>query len=157
MILQDISTVRRNSTKSSTPSSYSSFFLATFSTIALVVVIVALIRIFKSKEKEKESAEYISHVIAAQEAERNRISCELHDTLAQDLRIALSKTENKQMHTILYSCISLIRSMCYNLAPPDLVAQTLSQTIQGLCVRIHDESSLDVSLAMRIDALPLID
>lgn len=124
---------------------------------ALIAVVAALIRISKAKQREKESAEYISHVIAAQEGERSRISAELHDTLAQDLRVALSKAEDEQMCTILRTCISSIRSLCYNLAPPDLGAKPLSQAVQSLCIRFRDESALDVSLAIRADALPLID
>ena len=132
-------------------------FLTAFSMVSLIAVVVVLIRISKAKQREKESAEFASHVIAAQEAERARISAELHDTLAQDLRAALSKAEGDEMRAILRTCIGSIRSLCYNLAPPDCGAEPLSNAIQSLCVRFREETALDVSLALRADALPFVN
>ena len=139
--------------------SFMSFFmlLGFFSFIILVAVIVMLIMFFKSKEREKETGKYIYHVIQAQEEERARISSELHDTVAQDLRAALSSTKDERTAGIIRGCISSIRSLCYNLAPPDIDVQNLSSAIQDLCIGFRDESNLDVSLAIRSEASEILN
>ena len=139
--------------------SFISFFitLGVFSSVILIAVIVTLIMLLKSKAREKETGKYIYHVIQAQEEERARISSELHDTVAQDLRAALSTTKDENTASIIRSCISSIRSLCYNLAPPDIAVQNLSQAIQDLCIGFRDESNLDVSLAIRNDASVILN
>ena len=133
------------------------FLLGIFSFIVLIAVIVTLILLLKSKAREKETGKYIYHVIQAQEEERARISSELHDTVAQDLRAALSTTKDENTAGIIRSCISSIRSLCYNLAPPDIDVQNLSSAIQDLCISFRDESNLDVSLAIRSEAVDILN
>ena len=140
--------------------SFISFFilLGVFSAVVLVAVLVTIILLLKSKARERETGEYIQHVIQAQEEERARISSELHDTVAQDMRAALSTAKDEHTADIIRGCIASIRSLCYNLAPPDIgSSQTLSSAIQYLCVGFREKTGLDVSLAIRSDALALLD
>ena len=77
--------------------------------------------------------------------------------MAQDLRAALSTTKDENTAGIIRSCISSIRSLCYNLAPPDIDVQNLSSAIQDLCISFRDESNLDVSLAIRSEAVDILN
>ena len=132
-------------------------FLGICCCIILVVVLVTVILLLKAKAREKETGSYIYHVIQAQEDERARISSELHDTVAQNLRAALSTAKDEHTAGIIRSSISAIRALCYNLAPPDMAVQQLSSALQDLCISFRDESSLDVSLTVRNDALGLLN
>lgn len=139
--------------------SFISFFtmLGIICFLVLIAVVVTLILLLKSKAREKETGKYIYHVIQAQEEERARISSELHDTIAQDLRSALSSTKDDATAGIIRSCICSIRSLCYNLAPPDIDVQNLASAIQDLCINFRDESNLDVSLAIRGEASEIMN
>ncbi len=124
---------------------------------ALLAVVIALIRISISKQREKESGEYASHTTNAQEEERSRLSAELHDTVAQDLRAAVSLSTDEKQKSLLLGCISEIRSICYALIPPDLTNQKLSDALQSLCKDFREEADLDFSLAMLDGAENLLD
>lgn len=105
--------------------SFVSFFIyfTLFALILLVVLAVTLIHFTKQWQSKKDSDEYLMHVIQAQEEERSRLSSELHDSLAQDLRVALSLVQEEKPHEIIKGCISSVRSLCYNLAPPDIATE----------------------------------
>jgi signal transduction histidine kinase len=139
--------------------SFINFFImfGVFSGVFLIAVIVTLILLLKSRARERASGEYIRHAIQAQEDERSRISSELHDTVAQDLRAALSTSKDEQTTAIIRGCITSIRSLCYNLAPPAIESQKLSAALQSLCVGFRDQSKLDVSLAIRSNASAMLD
>jgi len=132
-------------------------FTVVFCCIILVVVIVTLIMLLKAKARERETDKYAYHIIQAQEEERARISAELHDTVAQDLRAALSTSKDEHTAGIIRSSISSIRSLCYNLAPPDINIQQLSLAIQDLCISFRDESNLDVSFTIRDNAVAILN
>ena len=135
-------------------------FFVFFSLLAIVILIVLtviLITFGKSWQSKKESAEYLMYVIQAQEEERSRLSSELHDSLAQNLRAAMTLTEDDKIRAILKDCIASVRSLCYSLAPPDFTTEKLSDAIKSLCLRVQDEHRLEVSLAIRLEALPLLD
>lgn len=124
---------------------------------ALLAVVIALIRISISKQRQKESDEYASHIINAQEEERSRLSAELHDTVAQDLRVAVSLAKDESQKELLRACITEIRSICYELIPPDLAHERLSAAVQSLCQNFRDKNQLDVSLAILDDCESVLD
>ncbi|MCQ2576381.1 MAG: sensor histidine kinase [Treponema sp.] len=83
-----------------------------------------------------DSADFSKAILEAQDTERTRLSHELHDTIAQDLRtirletelLKLEDTESKEKQKFIITttteCINQLRSICYNLAPPELTFVT---------------------------------
>ena len=129
--------------------------------VALVAIIAVFIKMRLARDSQQETAEYASHVIDAQEEERTRISAELHDTLAQDLKAAVTLIENNrpdsQTKDLLLNCITQIRSMCYSLVPPELSGQSLSSAIHTLCFNFKNKSGLEVSFFFKDEASRLLD
>jgi len=139
--------------------SFVTFFIyfILFALILLVALVITLIHFTKQWQSKKDSDEYLMHVIQAQEEERSRLSSELHDSLAQDLRVALSLVQEEKPHEIIKDCISSVRSLCYNLAPPDIATEHLSDALKSLCLSLQKETGLDVSFTARQEALALVD
>ena len=77
----------------STLNLYTSFFflLIVLCFTSFVAVLFILIRNIKSRKKLQKNREFISEIIQTQEAERNRISRELHDTVSQNIKTLLLK------------------------------------------------------------------
>ena len=108
--------------------------------IGLIAGAILLIRFLKSKNKQRISSGYLHYTIQGQEEERARIARELHDTIAQDLRYCKSLTEKisepelkQELSLILEKSVSEVRSMSYNLAPPDVTKNDLSANLMNLC------------------------
>ncbi|MBQ9909499.1 MAG: sensor histidine kinase [Treponema sp.] len=124
---------------------------------ALLAIIIALIKISLSKQHEKESVEYASHIITAQEEERSRLSAELHDTVAQDLCVALSISDNEKQREILHNSIEQIRSLCYALVPPPLAKTQLSSILHNLCLKFIDDTKIEVNFFIKKEAEALLN
>lgn len=93
----------------------------------LIAGVILLIHFAKSKKKLKESNDYLMFTIQGQEEERGRIARELHDMVAQNLRYCKTlcvKPEAEKNLAQIAGCLSKslaeVRSMSYNLAPPDI-------------------------------------
>ena len=124
---------------------------------ALLAVVIALIKISLSKQHEKESVEYASHIITAQEEERARLSAELHDTVAQDLCVALAISDNEKQRKILHNSIEEIRSMCYTLVPPPLAKAQLSSVLKNLCLKFINDTEIELNFFIKEDAEALLN
>ena len=94
-----------------------------------------------SKEMRKKdsiiynSKQFLQHSIDVQESERKRISYELHDTVAQNMRygsLLAEKLSEKEaagkIITVQNQNIQDIRNLCYNLTPPHINAQQMIPT-----------------------------
>lgn len=125
------------------------------------VFIVGFLIYFNNKElKNKQnqidaSKKYLKYVIKTQEDERSRISRELHDTIAQDMRyvgLLLSKLpENeilKEVQKYQSDCINQIRNLCYNFAPPDIKKGNLQNALQTLITDFLQKSDIDLRLTI---------
>lgn len=129
------------------------FFFLIFDLVfffALVGVIMLLIRFLKSKRKFRISTDYLRYTIRGQEKERARIARELHDTIAQDLRYCRSLAEKisephvrDELSEILEKSVTEVRSMSYNLAPPDVTRNALVANIMNLCQNFKEHSGID--------------
>ncbi len=90
----------------------------------LIIRSVLLKNKLLSKEYETKKSEAFAQVVFnAQEEERNRLSKELHDTVAQDIRAIRLKAEMgaiDEVTELSNRCMTEMRSICYNLIPPDL-------------------------------------
>lgn len=128
---------------------------------ALVVIIAVLIKMRLADDSQKETAEYASYVLNAQEEERSRISAELHDTVAQDLKAAVTFLENdkpvSETRDLLLKCITQIRSICYSIVPPELSGQSLSSALHSLCYSFKNKTGFEVSFFFKEEASRLLD
>lgn len=114
---------------------------------------------------EREQAQVQVHnlsqqLINAQEAERKRISRELHDTVAQDLtslkifydtlfddQPTLPETVQKKManlSAVLKRSIASVRNLAYDLRPPELDDVGLIETLDSLCQDFSSSSGVPI-------------
>lgn len=120
--------------------------------------------VFRDVTERKKADELIhaltQRLIKAQENERQKISCELHDSVAQDLsasRIACEmlledevgvSSEGRQklseLSETLRTTIINVRDMSYDLRPPGLEALGLVQTLYQYCMNFSEKSMLKV-------------
>lgn len=116
--------------------------LALFGVVAVFLVIVYFVFI---NEQQKQRI-IMSAIISEIEKERSRIACELHDSVAQDLR-ASSISKNPDRKTELeMKAISNIRSICFNLNPPGLEQNRLDNSIRELCSNFQSASGIETNL-----------
>ncbi|WP_407425967.1 sensor histidine kinase [Treponema sp.] len=137
--------------------SYTIFFLI-FDVLffaSIVLVIFLAIKYLKSDQKLRTSDKYLRYTIQGQEEERARIARELHDTVAQDLRYCRSlslKLSDQDLQSdiskILDKSISEVRSMSYNLAPPDITKNDLCANVINLCNTFEEFSDIEIRLTI---------
>lgn len=134
------------------------FVVLTWGIVLVIAISVLLLaRSFSGREIAlKSSSELFSHTLRTQEAERRRISRELHDGVTQDLRsIALLSAElgrgNEAFSSVsdrLNDCIKEIRSLCYSLAPEAMDGKTLPASLAQLCAKVKEDSGMEVLLTV---------
>lgn len=130
------------------------FFFIVFDIVFFVMSIGAImlaIKFLKSKKNVENSAEHLKFTIQGQEEERGRIARELHDTVAQDLRYCkglAEKHELTDLASILEKSLYEVRSMSYNLAPPDVTKNDIVANLVNLCQSFEERSGLDFRLTV---------
>lgn len=136
--------------------SYTTFFLV-FDLIVFVAVITAIvlaINFLKSKKRFEKTSEYLRAAIKGQEDERAKISRELHDTVAQDLRYcknlaeqlkdsaslpATDKEKVENIYLVLKKSLFQVRAMSGNLVPPDITKNDLVTSLMNLCQSMNGQ------------------
>ena len=132
--------------------------------------------IHERKQAEKQVRMLTQELIEAQENERQRISRELHDRVAQDLsssKIACDLFLNSdplsfseiipkisEISKMLNTTISSVRDLAYDLRPPGLEDLGLKETIFLFCEEFSEKSGIQVgfyftgidSLCLRLEA-----
>lgn len=132
-------------------------FFVILSVVCIVAIISLIIlnnRELKNKDRQlKENQIYLHHIIKAQEEERRRISRELHDTVAQEMKyVNLLATKLDQKNVALEiqqyqkKCIDELRELCYNFAPVDIQNHDLPNALKSLIQTFQGKSNLDISL-----------
>jgi len=127
--------------------------------IILSVVLIYLLNkeLKRSLRREEEGSFYSRAILLAQEEERARLSRELHDTIAQDLRYLslemnkIAKTENisereklcEDAASLQSDLIRKVRDICDYLVPPDFRFQGLSDALSGLCLNFGKRTGKD--------------
>ena len=145
---------------------YTSFFflLIVLCFASFVAVLFSLIHNIKNRKNLQGNRAFVSEIIQTQEAERNRISRELHDTVSQNIKTLLLK--EKELSAILSDynfksdeiqfkiekIISLekqnqkqLRTIIQNLAVPAVGNIPFKTVINDLCERFKEQSGMDCS------------
>jgi signal transduction histidine kinase len=134
--------------------------------LARVRTITRLNRYRTLAEQREQLSELAIQVVKAQEAERLRISRELHDDLGQALTTHLMEIRNLQsdltipvpvlfarletLHKQNYEVFVKIRSLAHDLRPPVLDALGFKQAFQTYCGEFSSRTKLPIDL--QIDA-----
>jgi len=131
----------------------------TFGAILVLSFILSIIILNYRKEKQKNLL-FTKAMLSGQEAERKRISKELHDTIAQNLKVQKIlllniKEKNKDGINIEDDLteafqqskdnIAEIRAICQNLFPPDFENQPLDWIIAELCENVKNKAGISCS------------
>lgn len=126
------------------------FFLYFTLTILIGGAILVVLNIKEGLEKDKmlySSQVFLKHSILIQEAERKRISRELHDSVAQNLRYVSLLAENISDKDTAAKIIETqnqnienIRNLCYNLTPPSITKDNLLSLVNVFAQKIFGES-----------------
>jgi len=122
--------------------------------ITIIIVIFFAIQVLKSRKKLKNSSRYLRFTIKGQEEERARIARELHDTVAQDLRYCRNLSEKiddrndsqlgSKLSSMLEQSLSYVRSMSYNLAPPDVIRNDIGANVMNLVQNFKEHSTTEI-------------
>ena len=145
---------------------YTSFFflLIVLCFASFVAVLFSLIHNIKNRKNLQGNREFVSEIIQTQEAERNRISRELHDTVSQNIKTLLLKEKelsavlsdyNFKSDEIQFKIEKIIdlekqnqkqlRTIIQNFAIPAIGTIPFKTVINDLCERFKEQSGMDCS------------
>ena len=137
---------------------------------SFVAVLFSLIHNIKNRKNLQGNREFVSEIIQTQEAERNRISRELHDTVSQNIKTLLLK--EKELSAILSDSdyksneiqfkiekiIDLekqnqkqLRTIIQNFAVPAVGNIPFKTVINDLCEQFKEQSGIDCSFFVSPD------
>jgi signal transduction histidine kinase len=142
------------------------FMLFFFFSMFIIIFVLAFwglhARLEKTEIRQRQSAAFSRETIIAQEQERMRISLELHDTIAQDLR-GLSMGMEKiglcpdlkeriklctEAASVQSTLIRKVRDVCEYLIPPDFNICSLQDALRRLCFEFGKRANLDCRISI---------
>lgn len=148
-----LSLIQENADLKKKQDMFFNYFLWLIATIVVGAVILILLNVRESRQKDKiilSSKQFLHHSIEVQEAERKRLSYELHDSVAQNLRYVTLLAENlkekeeaAKIISIQNENIEAIRKLCYNLTPPVLNESSMISSLEFLGEKIFDNEGDD--------------
>ncbi len=140
----------------------------------IFILLVFLLLYLRVKRQKQNALLQSKFILQGQESERRRISGELHDTIAQNLKIQNLQLLNSrdmipenssagiEWDRLLESSeknMSLIREICQNLFPPDFEKQKMDWILNEFCKNVARQRGLNitcfVSKDSTVDSLPL--
>lgn len=146
------------------------FFLIVLCFASFIAVLFSLIHNIKNRKKLQKNREFISEIIQTQEAERNRISQELHDTISQNIKILLLKEKelsavlsdyNFKSDEIQFKIEQIIglekqnqkqlRTIIQNFAVPAIGTIPFKTVINDLCEQFKEQSGIDCTFFVSPD------
>jgi len=127
----------------------------------------------KSLAREAEGTFFSHTYMLAQDAERSRISRDLHDAVIQDIRHLMLEAEkigeageksereklNDRLVGIMAGLMRKTRDICKGLIPPDFRHRELPDALRQLCLDFGEETGIDcraeIDGDLGLDPLPL--
>ena len=129
------------------------YYMWLTATMLTGAVILILLNAREGRRKDRiiyNSEQFLRHSMLVQEAERKRISLDLHDSVAQGLRYVSLLAENlsdkdaaQKIIATQNENIESIRRLCYNLTPPAITESNLIPSLVLLGQKIFDTGSSD--------------
>ena len=142
---------------------YFIMYIVSFAVGAVILILLNAREIKKRDRVISESEQVLRHTMEVQEAERRRISRELHDTVAQSMRYVSLLAENLSEKDAAAKIIKTqnqniedIRKLCYNLTPPAISGTEMIGALQLLGSKIFDEDGKG-AVELRIVAEESVD
>ena len=117
--------------------------------VSLLALVFLIMYLFMSKSR-KENLRFTAQMIKTQEAERERISNELHDTVCQDLRTLQFRLEDDEAVSLCKKIAFDVRNSCYALTPSDL-NEGLFEALISLCDVLKKQCGLNIILSIQED------
>ncbi len=149
---------RRNYIVEETQQRYTSFYIILIFIIVVIIIFLLVLNERELKKKDNrifQSESVLKHTMEVQEAERSRISRDLHDTVAQSMRyvsILAEKIADKELANTIISVqnsnIEDIRKMCYNLTPPNFKNMDVSETLNILADKVFDRNETQIRIVV---------
>lgn len=144
---------------------YMTFYIMLIAVIVILATVLIFLNERELKKKDNrifQSESVLRHTMEVQEAERIRISRDLHDTVAQSMRyvsILAEKIADRELADTIISVqnnnIEDIRKMCYSLTPPSFKNMNIVDSLNILAdktfvmektqVRIITDGNIDFS------------
>ena len=115
--------------------------------LLLLTFIFLVMYLFTSKSRGKSKA-FARQMIQTQEAERERISNELHDTVCQDLRVLQFRLNDDESVSLCKKIASDVRNTCYALTPSDL-NEGIFEALISLCDHLKKQSGFKIILSIQ--------
>lgn len=138
--------------------------------LAVFIFVTALITVFISKNRREKMADILQkkYMLQGQESERRRISEELHDTIAQNLKAQKlqilnakdnlpdgsyekSKELTEEWNNIYNSSkdnLKGIREICQNLFPPNFTRKKIEWIVGELCQKTENKTGIKCSFTL---------
>ncbi|WP_461255428.1 sensor histidine kinase [Treponema sp. R80B11-R83G3] len=128
-----------------------------FITLAAAAALIMRKTLARSLDREAENSAFSQAILIAQEEERGRISRELHDTVAQDLRylslrmdkIGRTREDDEREKLCAETAeaqsglISRLHEICSTLVPPDFRILGLADAVRQLCFNFKKRAGID--------------
>lgn len=116
--------------------------------IAVLASLVFSVMYLLSSKLRKENLAFTARMIKTQEAERERISNELHDTVCQDLGVLQLRLEDEESASLCRKIASDVRGVCYALTPSDL-SEGILEALISLCHVLQKQSGMEMVLSIQ--------
>jgi len=167
--LEQLQLIEKSLSETSQLRYFQLFFFFCVLIISIVLIFWVLYsRLEKIEKREKQSLAFSRETILAQEQERSRIACELHDTVAQDLWRLSFQTENidrvdesaersrlcAEVVKGQKEIMQRVRSICDNLIPPDFQRRRFDDALRNLCYNFEQRTGIKCQLVIQDNLLP---
>lgn len=148
---------------------YLTIFFISICIVISIILYILLQKYEKKKAEAKEQGIYSNFIVEGIEAERSRISKEIHDTILQDLKVLSLKCEqldsdnNSSEKTIKAElinstnlCIKQLRNICNNLTPSELKFKTKDKNgfilaLKNLTTQFMEQTKIECTVRIQED------